>query len=158
MNSKDLEKKVKQYTAELAYMKGYVCSVDVLIKLGFISEKLHQDWRLGKIPYFEKACQANLHKLSSVNRLIRKYSAEWDFEASWTGYNKWGKGPKKRLIFSKSQDPMIESLYATHFLDKKRIHELNMEKQNKRSSLQITETKNQETNSLTDNKINATTT
>ncbi len=158
VNSKDLEKKVKQFTIELAYKKGYVCSVDVLLKLGFLSEKLLQDWRLGKIPYLEKACQTNLHKLSSVNRLIRKYSAELDFEASWTGYNKWGKGPKKRLFFSKSQDPMIESLYATHFLDKKRICELNMEKKKKSSSLQITETKNQETNSLTDDKINATTT
>ena len=150
MNSKDLEKKVKQFTSELAYKKGYVCSVDVLIELGFISEKVHQDWRLGKIPYLEKACQANLHKLSSVNRLISKYSAEWNFEASWTGYNKWGKGPKKRLIFSRSQDPTIENLYATHFLDKKRIHELNMEKQKKSSSLHIIETNKQETNSLID--------
>lgn len=158
MNSKDLEKKVKQFTSELAYEKGYVCSVDVLIKLGFISEKVHQDWRLGKIPYLEKACQANLHKLSSVNRLIRKYSAEWNLEASWTGYNKWGKGQKKRLIFSRSQDPMIENLYATHFLNKKRIHELNLEKQNKNTSGQKSETKNKEANSLIDDKKNATTT
>ena len=158
MNSKDLEKKVKQFTSELAYEKGYVCSVDVLIKLGFISEKVHQDWRLGKIPYLEKACQANLHKLSSVNRLIRKYSAEWNLEASWTGYNKWGKGPKKRLIFSKSRDPKIESLYATHFLNKNRINEINEERQIKSSSPPDSETKNQESISLTDDKINATTT
>jgi hypothetical protein len=150
MNNKELEKKVKQFTSELAYKKGYVSSVDVLIKLGFITEKDYQDWRFGKISYLEKACQANLHKLSLVNRLIRKYSAEWNLEASWTGYNKWGKGPKKRLIFSKSRDHKIENLYATHYLNKKRINELNMEKLIKSSSPPNSETISQETNPLPD--------
>ncbi len=83
MNSKELEKKVKQITSELAYKNGYVSSVDVLLKLGFITESDYQNWRFGKIPYLEKVCQANLHKLSAVNRFIRKYSAKLNFEASW---------------------------------------------------------------------------
>jgi hypothetical protein len=157
MNNKELEKKVKQFASELAYKKGYVCSVDVLMKLEYLSENEYQDWRFGRIPYLEKACQANLHKLSTVNRLIRKYSAEWNFEKSWTAYYKWGKGPKKNLIFSKSRDQQIETLYATHFLNKKRINELKTEKLNKIKSLKETETKNQETNSLLDEIINATT-
>jgi len=158
MNNKELEKKVKQFTSELAYKKGYVCSVDVLIKLGYITENDYQDWRFGKISYLEKVCQANLLKLSTVNRLIRKYSSELNLEASWTGYNKWGKGPKKRLIFSKSRDHKIESLYATHFLNKKRINELNIEIRIKSSSPPKSETINQNTNSLPDEKIIATTT
>jgi hypothetical protein len=158
MNNKELEKKVKQFTSELAYKKGYVCSVDVLIKLGYITEADYQDWRFGKIPYLEKVCQGNLHKLSAVNRFIRKYSAEWDFEKSWTAYYQWGKGPKKRLIFSKSRDQQIETLYATHFLNKKRITELKTEKQIQITSLPETETKNQETNSQQDEKVIATTT
>jgi hypothetical protein len=157
MNDKELEKKVKQYTSELAYKKGHVCSVDVLIKLDYLSEKDYQDWRFGKIPYLEKACQANLHKLSAVNKYIRKYSAEWNLEKSWTAYDKWGKGPKKRLIFSKSRDYQIESLYATHFLNKKRIKELKMENQ-----LDITSkdslTVNPETIQLQDENKTATTT
>jgi hypothetical protein len=158
MNIKELEKKVKQFTSELAYKKGYVCSVDVLLKLGFLTEADYQNWRFGRIPYLEKVCQVNLKKLSAVNKFIRKYSAEWNLEASWTGYNKWGKGPKKRLIFSKSRDHQIESLYATHFLNKKRISELNTERQINSSSPPDTETKNQETNSLPDEKLIATTT
>jgi hypothetical protein len=158
MNNKELEKTVKQFTSELAYKKGYVCSVDVLIKLGYLTEADYQDWRFGKIPYLERACQGNLHKLSAVNRFIRKYSAEWDFEKSWTAYYKWGKGPKKKLIFSKSRDQQIETLYATHFLNKKRISELKTEKQIKITSLPETETKNKETNSLPDEKLIATTT
>ena len=158
MNNKELEKKVKQFTSELAYKKGHVCSVDVLIKLRYITELDYQDWRFGKIPYLEKACQANLHKLSTVNRLIRKYSAEWKLEASWTGYNKWGKGPKKRLIFSKSRDQQIETLYATHFLNQKRIAELKKEKQIKITSPPETDTKNKDTNPHLDERKIATTT
>lgn len=142
MNNKELDKNVKQFASDLVYKKGYVSSIDVLIKLGYITEKDYQDWRHGKIPYLEKVCLANLHKLSTVNRLIRKYSAEWNLETSWTGYNKWGKGPKTRLLFSKSGDQQIESLYATHYLNKNRIKELKMEKQ----------TKNQEPNPLLDDK------
>ena len=157
MNDKELEKKVKQFTSELAYKKGYVCSVDVLIKLGYISEKEYQDWRFGKIPYLEKACQANLHKLSAVNKFIRKYSAEWNLEKSWTAYDKQGKGPKKRLIFSKSRDYQIESLYATHFLNKKRIKELRIEKQPDNTSKESIKI-NQETIQLQDENKTATTT
>ena len=141
MNNKELEKKVKQFTSELAYKKGYVCSIDVLIKLGYITEGDYQEWRFGKIPYLEKACQGKLNKLSTINRFIRKYSAEWNFEKSWTAYYQWGKGPKKRLIFSKSRDQQIETLYATHFLNKKRISELKTEKQIKITSLPEIETK-----------------
>ena len=90
--------------------------------------------------------------------MIRKYSTEWNLEKSWTAYNKWGKGPQKRLIFSKSRDPVIESQYATHFLNKKRINELKMEKQIKSSYPPETETTIQETNSLPDEKLIATTT
>ena len=158
MNNKELEKKVKQLTSELAYKKGYVCSVDVLIKLGYITEGDYQDWRFGRIPYLEKACQANLHKLSTVNRLIRKYSAEWNLDKSWTAYYKWGRGPKKVLIFSKSGDQQIETLYATHFLNNKRIIELKTEQQIKITATSETQTKNQETNSLVDERTDATTT
>jgi hypothetical protein len=124
MNNKELEKKVKQFTSELAYQKGYVCSVDIFLKLGYLSEDDYQKWRFGKIEYLEKVCNINLHKLSEINKLIRKFSTEWHFDQSLTYYNRWGKGPKAKLIFSKSHDPKIENGYATHYLDKKRIEEL----------------------------------
>jgi len=54
MNNKELEKNVKQFTSMLSYMKGYVSSVDVLIKHGYITESDYQNWRFGKIPYLEK--------------------------------------------------------------------------------------------------------
>lgn len=129
MNNKDLERRVKQITLEFAYKKGYVSSVDVLLKLGYITESDYQEWRFGKIEYLEKVCVTNLHKLSAVNKFVRKFAEEWKLEKSWTAYNKFGRGPKKRLIFSKSRDGQIEYAYAIHYLDKRRMNELKREKQ-----------------------------
>jgi hypothetical protein len=158
MNNKDLEKKVKQFVSELSYLKGYVSSVDVLLKLEYITPSDHQNWRLGKIEYLEKVCEANLHKLSTVNKFIRKFAEEWNLEASWTGYNKYGKGPKERLIFSKTRDSKIEYAYATHYLNKKRIIELNQARQLKNSAKADTMTDKPETDLLHDPDKIATTT
>ena len=158
MNNKELEKKVKQFVSELSYLKGYVCSVDVLLKLGYITLSDYQSWRLGKIEYLEKVCEANLHKLSTVNKLIRKFAAEWNLEASWTGYNKFGKGPKKRLIFSKTKDSKIEYAYATHYLNKNRMIELKQQKQLKDSAKTDTGTNIPVTDMLHDHDKIATTT
>ena len=51
--------------------------------------------------YLEKVCDANLNKLSAVNRLIKKFADEWDFDKSWTYYHRYGKGLRAKLIFSK---------------------------------------------------------
>jgi len=158
MNNKELEKKVKQLVSELSYLKGYVSSVDVLLKLWYITQSDYQNLRLGKIEYLEKVCEANLHKLSTVNKFIRKFAAEWNLEASWTGYTKYGKGPKTRLIFSKTRDSKIEYVYATHYLNKKRIIELTRERQLKNSAKADTMTDKPETDLLHDPDKSATTT
>ena len=93
--------------------------MDVLIKLVFITEADFQNWRFGKIPYLEKVCQANLHKLSAVNRLIRKYSAECNPEALWTEYNKWGKGPKKETHFQQIPRPQNREFVCNSFSEQK---------------------------------------
>jgi len=124
MNSIELEKKVKQLVHSLAYEKGFVCSVDVLLKLAYLSKDDYESWRFGRIDYLEKVCQVNLSKLSFINQKIRKNANELGLERSWTGYNKYGKGVSKRLIFSKSRDSKIEDAYATHYVNKKRMLEL----------------------------------
>ena len=124
MNSIELEKKVKQLVHSLAYEKGFVCSVDVLLKLAYLSKDDYESWRFGRIDYLEKVCQVNLSKLSMINKIMRKNANELGLESSWTGYNKYGKGVSKRLIFSKSRDSKIEDAYATHYVNKKRMLEL----------------------------------
>ena len=124
MNNVDLKKKVKSLVHSNRFEKGIVCAVDILMQLNYLSKKDYEDWRFGRIDYLEKACKVNLSKLTLINQSIRKYSLEIGLESSWTAYNQFGKGRKRRLKFSKSGQKNIEERYATHFIDKKRINEL----------------------------------
>ena len=110
------------------YEKGYVCSVDILLQLNYLTKKDYEDWRFGRIDYLEKVCNINLSKLTTINKLIRKYSTELDLKGSWTEYNQFGKGIKRRLRFSKTGDKTIEDRYATHYIDKNRMTELKVKK------------------------------
>jgi len=89
------------------------------MKMGRLSKKDYEDWRFGRVPYLEKVLQGNLRKLSLVMKTLRKFTGDYDLKPSCTGYNKWGKDPKKRLRFSASQHPEIEKAYATHYVKSK---------------------------------------
>ena len=128
MNNVDLEKEVKRLVHSNRYEKGYVCSVDILLQLDYLTKKDYEDWRFGKVDYLEKVCNINLSKLTLINKLISKYSIELELKSSWTGYNQFGKGIKRRLRFSKSGDKTIEDRYATHYIDKNRMIELKEKK------------------------------
>jgi len=124
LNNKDIDKEVKRLVHQNRYEKGFVCAVDVLMQLDYLTKKDYEDWRFGRVDYLEKVCNVNLSKLTLINKLIRKYSTELDLKSSWNGYNKYGKGVKRRLRFSKSGQKNIEDIYATHYIDNKRINEL----------------------------------
>lgn len=124
MNNKKIEKEVKRRVHQNRYEKGFVCAVDILMQLNYLTKKDYEDWRFGRIEYLEKVCSVTLSKLTLINKLIRKYSTELDLKGSWTGYNQYGKGVKRRLRFSKSGQKNIEDRYATHYIDSERINEL----------------------------------
>ena len=128
MNRKELTKKIEQHCNALLYEKGFICSLDLFIALNYLSLDQLNDWRLGKIEYLEKVCNANLTKLSFVNGIMRVFAEKRNLRPSVTAYYKHGKGHKSKLIFSKSRDERIETHYATHFLNIERINELKREK------------------------------
>lgn len=121
MNNADLDKEVKRLVRQNRYEKGFVCAIDILMQLDYLTKKDYEDWRFGRVDYLEKVCNVNLSKLTLINKLIRKHSTELDLKNSWTGYNQYGKGIKRRLRFSKSRDKTIEDRYATHYIDKNRM-------------------------------------
>ncbi len=135
MNNADLEKEIKRLVHENRFEKGCVCAVDILLQLNYLTKKDYDEWRFGKVEYLEKVCKTNLKKLSLINKLIRKYATELNLKSSWTAYNKYGKGIKRRLRFSKSGDKNIEDRYATHFIDTDRINELKSNKSQQATKL-----------------------
>ena len=117
MNNSDLRNKVELVGKEIIAEKGYLSSIDVLLKLEYLSEKDYENWRFGKVEYLEKVCGVNLKKMSTINKAIYEISRQWNLKKSWTAYNKYGKGKKIRLRFSKSGNERIEQAYATHYID-----------------------------------------
>ena len=128
MNRTQLKNKISNISNQLIHDKGFICSIDILCKLDYLNEAQIKDWRFGKIQYLEKVCDKNLGILSFINKTIGEISQDRKLKPSWTAYNKYGKGIKTRLIFSKSRDKNIENTYATHYIDRERIKELKKEK------------------------------
>lgn len=129
MNNTDLEKNIRRIISELLDDKGYISSIDVLLGLNYLDKTSYVNWRNGQVEYLEKICQTNLGKLTTINKIIRQIAAKMNLEPSLTVYNKYGKGPKQKLRFSKSGDFNIENAYSTHFLNKYQIEKL---KENKK--------------------------
>ena len=128
MHNADLDKEVKRLVHSNRFEKGFVCAVDILMQLDYLTKKDYEDWRFGRVDFLEKVCNINLSKLTLINKLIKKYATELDLKPSRTEYNQFGKGIKRRLRFSKSGDNVIEDRYATHYIDVKRINELKEKK------------------------------
>jgi hypothetical protein len=119
LNREDLIKKTEVHAISLLHTKGYISSVDVIMKLGYLSQSDYEKWRLGQVDYLERVCKCNLKKLSLINKTIRRLGLEKKLKPSGTVYNKWGKGPKRGLRFSKSGLPTIEIDYSTHYVGHK---------------------------------------
>jgi len=116
MKKFELEKKIKKKIHELLNEKKYVSSVDLLMKLDYLSKPDYEKWRFGKVEYLEKICKINLSKLSYINSILRKTAQQLNLKESHTVYMKHGKGPKVKLRFSKSNNKSIENGYSTHFV------------------------------------------
>ena len=119
MNRRDLEKKLYPISSILLKEKGYISMVDVFVKLGYLSEKDVEAWRMKKVPYLEKCIKTNLARISFIAKSVRKDCINGKLKESHTSYKSWGKGPKTTLRFSKTGQPNIEEAYATHYLKPK---------------------------------------
>lgn len=116
MNTEDLIKKTQTHATSLLHDKGYISSVDIIMKLGYLTQTDYEKWRCGQIDYLERVCKCNLKKLSLINKTIRDFGCKKNLKASRTVYSRWGKGPKKKLQFSKSGLRAVEEGYSTHYV------------------------------------------
>lgn len=115
-----IRKKTIAVAADILLEKGYVSPVDLLLRMELISPQDYRDWRLGRVAYLERVTDGGLGKLNTILRELRAYARSQGLKPSKTIYNKWGKGNKKRLRFSKSGRSNVEDIYATHFVKHKR--------------------------------------
>ena len=62
MNNKDIDKEIKRLVHQNRYEKGFVCTVDVLMQLDYLTKKDYEYWRFGRVDYHEKVCKVILAK------------------------------------------------------------------------------------------------
>ena len=118
-NRRDLEKALSPITSELLKEKGYLCFVDIFMRLGCLSQTDYENWRMKRVPYLERVLKLNLSTVNFVMKTVRRNSLNGHLTPSMTVYKSWGKGKKVVLQFSKSGDPALETAYATHFVKPK---------------------------------------
>ena len=99
----------------------FVAPIDVLIASDRLDKKLYEDWRFGRIPYLERVTKSGLGNLNRILRIVQLHCEALGLKPSHTVYNRWGKGPKTRLRFSKSGDANLEAAYSTHWVAQKLV-------------------------------------
>ena len=122
MNRLKLSQKMKEAINEMISCTGYVSFIEVLISLDKLSEEDYQNWRNQRVAYLERVIRGNLGQLTFLLKEYRSYCHQLGLTPSFTRYNSWGKGNKKRLQFSKSANKHVEEAYATHYVRKKDIN------------------------------------
>ena len=93
-----------------------VAPVDVLVGMGLLDPAKLEDWRFGRVPYLEKVINCNLTRLLRLLRILRFHAHDLKLVPSTTAYMRWGKGPKQRLLFTKTGDRKLEEAYSQHFV------------------------------------------
>ena len=119
-NRQDLERALSTITSALLNEKGYLCFVDIFMKLGYLSKSDYENWRFRRVSPLERVLTVNLSRINFIMKTVRRNSLNGHLRPSLTVYKSWGKGKKTLLQFSKSGDPAIETAYATHFVKPKR--------------------------------------
>ena len=115
MSSKDIEKRAIQSAEAALFRQHYVSAIDVLVGMKLLRPEHVQDWRKGKIPYLEKVIQVNLHKISHAMKCFRRWAVQKNLKPSETVYQA-RRVSKRDLQFSKTNHPLIEKAYRTHYV------------------------------------------
>ncbi len=102
--------------AQLLKDRSVILPVEVLMQMGCLTKEDYENWRFGRIPYLERVIRCNLSKVNRILHILRLHAHDRGLYLSHTVYKKWGKDQKILLRFSKSGNPAIEELYATHYV------------------------------------------
>lgn len=111
-----LHQRIERAVAAILEDGKVVAPVDVLVGMGLLTRDHLEDWRRGRVPYLERVVKCNLTRLSRVLRILRFHAHDLGLVPSLTTYARWGKGPRRRLRFTKNNDPKLEETYSRHFV------------------------------------------
>lgn len=107
---------IERSVAAILATGDVVAPVDVLVRIGWLSQDDLQRWRTGDVPFLERVVRCNLAKLSRFLRILRFHAHDLDLVPSTTAYVRHGGRHRARLRFTRTGDPRLEEAYARHFV------------------------------------------
>ena len=73
-NRHDLERALSTITSELLKEKGYICFIDVFMKLGYLSKSDYENWRFKRVSPLERVLTVNLSRINFIMKTVRRNS------------------------------------------------------------------------------------
>jgi hypothetical protein len=107
---------VAEVVGEILKAGDVVAPLDVLVRLEMIDPERVELWRRGGLPYLERGITSGLARVARVVRLIAEHALSLGLAPTRGKYLRPGKGPNRRLRFSKRGDDPSEQAYSTHFV------------------------------------------
>ena len=108
--------RVVRAVATILARSDVVAPVDVLLEMGNLTQKNHEAWYRGHVPYLERVFAGSLSKANRILRLIGFHVHDLNMVPRRTVYYQGGNSKNRLLRFSKSGHAGIEEAYATHYV------------------------------------------
>ena len=86
------------------------------MEMGNLTQKNHEAWYRGHVPYLERVFDGSLSKANRILRIIGFHVHDLNMVPRQTVYHQWGQGKNRILRFSKSGNEGIEDAYSTHYV------------------------------------------
>lgn len=93
-----------------------VAPIDVLVRLEILTAEQCAAWRRGQLAYLERGITAGLSKVARILRILETEALARGLSPIAGKYQRSGKGPNRRLRFSKRGDAATEASYARHYV------------------------------------------
>jgi len=112
---RSLERRVAMAAEETLGDRQYVCAIDVIVGLGWLSPRTVDAWRRGQLASLEDAMQVAPDRLAKALELVRDWAQDRGLHASEATYLARTR-ERRALRFSRSGDRDVEGAYRTHWL------------------------------------------
>lgn len=114
-NMKRLEARTIAAAEAALAARKVVTAIDVLQGIGWLPQAHIDEWRQGRRAYLEGGVSSNLHKISAVMNMFRRWAQSRGLSPSETAYISRTRDHHP-LCFSKSGALAIERAYRTHWV------------------------------------------
>lgn len=115
MAQTNLEQRVEQAAEAILQAQRYVSAIDVLLRLGWLTDSHVQRWRQGSIDSLESAIQTNPTKVTSALVAFQQWAHGRGLNPSETDYVTATRD-RRTLRFSVDGDDAVDRVYRTHWV------------------------------------------